>query len=396
MAISKMRKFRIAIVCPAFDRFIAGSFISTLRFAKLLSKKGHEIIVLSSKYPRDKDIEMIGEVKVYRLHSFCVPGTGKKLYLPYANRKRIREILIKEKTEIVHFMMPDLSAYSSARAAKKLGLKVAAHSHTTSENFVYLAPPYLKFLAGLTNFFAYKFLVGFYNHLSDVIICPTEFARKFILSKGLKKKTYVVSNGVDRRVFRRFDAKKYEKKFGLSKGTIKAFFVGRLDPEKNIPELIKSVPFVLEKFKNFEVCIVGGGYKTEQLENLVGEMNLGKTIKFLGRVSDEDLVRAYNFGDIFVLPSLVELEGMVVLEAIACGKPILIANSKGSAARFFVSKNGFLFDPKNEKDLAKKMLILLKDKKLRDKMGNVSYEMSKKFDINESVKKLEKIYSTLI
>ena len=104
---------------------------------------------------------------------------------------------------------------------------------------------------------------------------------------------------------------------------------------------------------------------------------------------------AYSCGDIFVLPSLAELEGMAVLESMCCKNPLLIANSKESASVDLVDGNGFLFAPKDPKDLAKKALILLKNEKLRKKMALKSFENSKSYDILKSVDKLEAIYDSV-
>jgi len=105
---------------------------------------------------------------------------------------------------------------------------------------------------------------------------------------------------------------------------------------------------------------------------------------------------AYNASDIFVLPSIAELEGMAVLEAMACGKPIIIANSKESASRYFVDNNGFLFEPQNAVDLAEKILTIISNKELREKMGQRSLEISKDYDIGKSVLKLEQLYYSLL
>jgi hypothetical protein len=87
---------------------------------------------------------------------------------------------------------------------------------------------------------------------------------------------------------------------------------------------------------------------------------------------------------------------MVVLEAMACGKPILIANSKESASVDFVQGNGFLFKSGDSVDLSKKISKLLEDDILRKKMGKKSLELSRNYDINRSVDKLEKTYYSLL
>ena len=101
---------------------------------------------------------------------------------------------------------------------------------------------------------------------------------------------------------------------------------------------------------------------------------------------------AYNASDIFILPSLAELEGMVVLEAMACGKPIIISDAKMSASRFLVDGNGFLFETKNHEHLAEQVLKLIADADLRKKMGKVSFEKVKNYDIHKSVELLEEVY----
>lgn len=201
---------------------------------------------------------------------------------------------------------------------------------------------------------------------------------------------------MDTHKFKRYTAKKYNEGFNLSAKTRKILFVGRLDPEKNISVLIKAAGHIRKDFNNFEVCIVGEGVSKGNLEKLTKKLNVEDKVRFLGKVSDEDLIRLYNFCDIFVLPSIAESEGMVVLEAMSCGKAVLIADAPYSASRYFVNNNGFLFDPYDEKDLADKAVRLLKDEKLLKKMSEQSYRNSRSFDIRKSISKLETAYLEIL
>jgi glycosyltransferase involved in cell wall biosynthesis len=136
---------------------------------------------------------------------------------------------------------------------------------------------------------------------------------------------------------------------------------------------------------------VGIGYLKPKLEQLAKDLGVEKQVTFL-TLNDDDKLLAYNAGHIFISPSFAELEGMTVLEAMACGKPIIVPNAEMNAARFFVDGNGFLFETKNHKDLAEKALIIILDEALRKKMGEVSLAKSKEYDINHSVTKLESVY----
>jgi len=80
------------------------------------------------------------------------------------------------------------------------------------------------------------------------------------------------------------------------------------------------------------------------------------------------------------------------LEAMACGKPIIVSDAEMSASRFFVDGNGFLFKTKDPEDLAHQTLKLITDENLRKKMGMVSFEKSKNYDIQRSVDRLEEVY----
>ena len=142
--------------------------------------------------------------------------------------------------------------------------------------------------------------------------------------------------------------------------------------------------------------VVGSGHLRQKLEKLAKDLNVNNYVTFLGLVSEEDKIFAYNACDIFILPSLAELEGMVVLEAMACGKPIIISDAKMSASRFFVDGNGFLFETKNGKHLAEQAMELISSMDLRKKMGEVSLEKSKNYDIHRSADKLEEVYYSVL
>lgn len=142
--------------------------------------------------------------------------------------------------------------------------------------------------------------------------------------------------------------------------------------------------------------LAGFGHLEDSLRKQAKELGVDTHVKFLGRVSDDEMVMAQHAADIFVLPSLAELEGMVVLEAIASGKPIVIANSKESASTYFVDGNGFLFEPKNPEDLAAQVVKLANNPELRKKMSEKSLKISRNYDIDESVRRLEELYYSLV
>lgn len=400
------RNLNIALVCDAIDDYKAGSFISTLRIAEILKRRGYKIILIGARsaiHPKDNYYK---GMKVYRFPSILLPKSEKKFYMGFASVRKLKKIFKEEKIDIVHTILVIPLEVASLKAAKALGIKTVVHCHTQPENVFVNIP---KFLGReiLNKIFA-KYILWVNSH-ANALIYPSEFAKKLFPKTARHIKSAVISNGVDTSKFAKMNKgnlwklkninkllQKFFRKYNLPKGRKNILFVGRLHPEKNIQTILKAAPLILKKEPKAYFYIVGEGYQENYLKNLAKNLKINKNVKFFGQVSDEELIMAYNACDIFVLPSFVELEGMVVLEAMSCGKPILIANSPRSASAYFVNENGFLFELENEKDLALQALKLLKNEDLKKKMGEKSRKDSKKYDINASVSKLEKVYLSIL
>lgn len=384
------KKMNIAFVCDPISDNKAGVIVSTLRFAEMLKKHGHKIIFIAAKNPDSPKEDYFRDFKVYRFHSILIPKSEGEWRLAFPWFSDLKNIFIREKIDIVHLILPTPLSAISSRVAKSLNIGLISHSHSQPENIFLHLPKFLrlKFIDNLYN----KYLSWIYKK-ADAIIYPSIFAKKHLekLNKGIREE--IISNGVDRSFFKKISQyDDFIDKFNLLKNEKKIIYVGRLHPEKSVETLIKSMYYVSKNLEDVHLYIVGSGHQRDKLERLSKDLKLNKKVTFLGKISNEDLVKAYSFCDLFVLPSLAELEGMVVLEAISCGLPIVIANSKQSASVDFVKENGLLFDPENEEDLCLKILWMFNNPSKMLEMSKRSLELSEKYDINESVRKLEDLY----
>src|SRR3989344_3360067 len=388
-----MRKLNILMVCDAVANQPGGAFISALRFARLLKKRGHRIIFLAALYPNTKKIDEVEGMRVYRYRSIALPKFDRLIRISFQTSHEVDAILKKERIDIVHVIIPTPSCATAIKSARKLNLKVVSHSHAQPENWTAHLPKLLQNDTMEKRLYAY--IVKFYS-TTDAVVCPSPFAERLLREHNLKTRTVVISNGVDISHFKKTPYAAFLKKYKLNPREKRLLFVGRLSPEKSVETLIEAIPLIARGCSNVRIEIMGVGYLVDTLKQRAQELGVSDRVTFWGRVSDRDLLLAYNACDIFVLPSLVELEGMVVLEAMACAKPLLIANSPESASPDFVKKNGFVFKPKDATDLAKKVIMILKNNSLRKRMSEASLRMSREYDINKSVDKLEHLYYDLI
>jgi glycosyltransferase involved in cell wall biosynthesis len=364
------RPLRIAIVCDAVTDCIAGSFVSTRRFADLLKARGHTILFIASRSPMSPTDDEHNGIKAYRFASILLPKTEGQFYLGFPTFGALRRIFQDERIDVVHSMIPTPAAITATRAARSLSIPVVAHSHTQPDN-LFMHLPFFFPIQTLSNLF-YRYLNWIYG------------------------KAEVISNGVDSSVFMRRDPAAFLEKFHIPAGRTRIVFVGRIHPEKSIDTLIRATPFIFKNGIDIQTIIVGFGHMEHSLQKLARELGVADRVTFTGKVDTDDLVSAYSAADLFVMPSLAELEGMAVLEAMACGAPVLIADAPESAARYFVDGNGALFRPGDEKHLAQEATRLLQDPSALSRMRDASLAKSRNYDINVSVARIEDAYRRLL
>ncbi len=385
-----VKKLNIAFVCDSVNLQDSGSLISTWHFSVALAKKGHKVVLISTGEKNSFSVEE--GVRIYRIGSWATPGTEGKWRMPiFPSKRYMKDVFTKEKIDLVHFTVPTPLCLRAANLAKKMGLPVVGHSHTQPENLTM----YYRFDSELFKKYFYKFLLWFYSR-AGVVVCPTKFSESKLkkYSKGVN--TVVISNGVDLNRFKKVEiTDEFIKKYDIKKGKKRILFVGRIWPDKNAAVLVKAMYLILKKNKNVYLDLVGAVSDqkyVDEVRALIEKYNLHDRVHLWGKVSDSDVVSFYNVCDVFCLPSYVELEGMVVLEAMGLEKPIVISDSVESASRFFVDGNGYNFHTADEVDLSKKMLKILGDDDLRKKMGEKSFENVKRLEMGECVKQLEDVY----
>lgn len=387
------RKLTIAMVNDAVTDCIAGSFISTRRFAKILKERGHRVLFVAATSPRHpaSDVDEQG-IRAFRFRSFLMPKSEGQVYLGFPTSKELQKIFKEEKVDVVHIMIPFFSGLSAMKAAKALNIPVVVHSHTQPENIFMNLPGFLP--KSFLNRYFCRYLEWFYGR-ADAIVFPSVFSQEQF--PRLKKMAQaVISNGVDTEVFHPASADSFFEKFALDAAQKHVLYLGRLHPEKSVDTFIKAIPLVLARAPGTHFLIAGFGHLEGELRSLVAKLGVSKQVTFCGKLSDEEVVQAFNAASLYVLPSLAELEGMTVLEAMACGCPVLIADSKDSAARYMVDGNGFLFAPKDSSDLAEKITRLMCDEPQRAQFAATSLSTSRRYDIQESVTKLEALYRSRV
>ena len=232
---------------------------------------------------------------------------------------------------------------------------------------------------------------------SDFVTMPTEKAIKdLIWSRGEEFPVPVaaVSNGVDLTNFKpgRAAASIYNK-YNITKDRSIVLYVGRVDPEKKLGTVIDAFNEARKSIPTAMLVVVGDGVDKIRLMNKVDKMGLGGDVRFVGKVLPPDLYELYRIGDVFVTASEIETQGIVLIEAAACGLP-LIAVDKGAVSEVCRNDiNGYLCEPGNVAEISKAIVKILSDGKKRERFVKNSIKIANEHDFEKTLDRFMNIYN---
>lgn len=387
---------KIVMISDTYPPNVNGAALATERLALELAERNNKIYVIAPSTSFKRHTAQQKNITVYRVRSIpiMIERTQEFRFSPQPLHEReVLKIIRTIKPDIIHINEPWLMGLSALKLGKKEGIPVISTHHFMPENLVHHLRLPIK-VQNIITVSVWKWYVKLCKNF-DVVICPTQVAANLIKKYSADVNLQVVSNGIDLELFNKKNNGEYlADKYKLPR-KLNLLFVGRIDKEKNIDVLIKAAALIKDQI-DFHITIVGQGKEKTNLKKLAANLGIMSRITFTGFLPEKDLPNMYTTADIFVMPSIAELQSLVTMEAMASSLPVIAANAVALPHLVHDNKNGFLFNPGDEKELAAKLTILLKDKKMREKMGDESLKIIKEHDIKKTVVAIENIYKATI
>jgi glycosyltransferase involved in cell wall biosynthesis len=218
------------------------------------------------------------------------------------------------------------------------------------------------------------------------------------LVKGIyHRPSVVIRSGVDVDYFQeKILNNNFRKKFGIKVDDFFILQVGSLVYYKHPEDSIKMLRLLNKKYPNIKLVFIGTG-KQEPFKKLVKKLKLETKVLLLGPINDEEVKEAYQACDTFVFPAENQSWGLVVIEAMASGKPAIVSNKTGVSEVISDGENGFIFECRNIEQMAKKTELLINNENLREKIGeNASNYIKENFSWEKYADKMEKIFKDSI
>lgn len=213
----------------------------------------------------------------------------------------------------------------------------------------------------------FTFLLPFTRHIWR------EASAVVAVSQGLKDLAHISYPDTEIQVIRNgIDSQQFQPRSqpDLNRGKVAILFVGRLAEQKGLRYLLQTLPLLHESAETpFELRILGDGPQRQEMESMVERMRLTNLVHFVGWVPSEEVKAYLQDSDIFVLPSLIEGLPISVLEAMACGLPVVTTDTRGNNELVRSGENGFLVPVGDVESLATSLRVLIADLSLRKAMG---------------------------
>jgi 1,2-diacylglycerol 3-alpha-glucosyltransferase len=368
---------------------ISGVVRSVSTFRRALTDLGHNVFVFAQDAPDYEDEEPFifryPAVKLGLPHE--IPAT-----IPFS--PFIDNLFPSLRVDVIHSHHPILVGQAAANIAEKFGLPLVFTYHSRYHEY----SQYLPIKSDALDEFvkdAIKTWLDGYMRRCQHIVAPSESIRQKLMEEhGVTGSITVVPTGIDLNLFRKADGGKIRSKNGWNQKKV-LISIGRLVKEKNWKTLLKAVKMVVETHPDVCLALIGDGDERESLEHYAQELGISNHVEFIGKVPFDEVPGYLKAADLFCFASRSETQGLVTMEAMSAGLPVVALDGTGTRDVVTDGVEGFLTEDYSEA-LSKSICKVLEDENLRERFKRAVESKSTTFSIEEQAKRLVQVYQEAI
>jgi glycosyltransferase involved in cell wall biosynthesis len=376
---------RVAIFTNAYKPAISGVVTSISLFRQGLHAAGHETHIFAPDYEDDRDEEPY----VFRLPALDLSEQlNVSIVLPL---KSLVELTLRGlQPAIIHSQHPVWMGDLAASFARELGLPLIFTFHTQYEQY---ARHYLPIAGKLAGHFTEE-RVRRYLQQCRHIIAPTESIRAMLASKfGFREQVSVIPTPVDFDRFRGAVAGDLRARHGLENREV-LLYVGRIAREKGLDLLLRAFAQVHARRPQTRLLLVGSGPYRDGAEHLRDKLGLDAAVTFVGAVPYAEIAPYYAAADLFVFSSTTETQGLVLLESLAAGTPVVAVSAPGAAD--VLKDGGGRLTEATDDDFAQGMLRVLEDEGQLSSLRQEAPAVAGRYSIDATTRLMIEVYEQAV
>lgn len=381
---------RILMISDVYFPRVNGVSTSIQTFAREFQALGHEVTLIAPDYGQETEQGF----EILRIPSRFLPVDPEDRILRIRPIRALTETLRERRFDILHIHTPFIAHYEGVRWGRALGIPVVESYHTFFEEYL---DKYIRFLPrALLRAAARRFSSSQCNTV-DGLIVPSQAMLQVLRDYGVSNRASVIPTGIDARPFENGDGVDFRRRHGIPLDQPVMVHVGRLALEKNIGFLIDVLEQVRREVPEVLLLIAGEGPARAGLEREVAQRGLDGNTLFAGYLKrDGELQACYRAGDIFIFASRTETQGLVLLEAMASGVPVVSTAVMGTKEVLDGGHGAALIAEERVDDFAAKAIQLLRDPTLRVRMGEAAIHYARTWSAPALAERMLESYRAVI
>lgn len=367
---------------------VNGVVRSVQSFREALTAMGHNVFVFAQE-DNYEDTEPF----IFRYPSLHLPLTGDiPAAIPVSSF--VDQLIPKLKLDVIHTHHPVLLGQTAAIKARDNNLPLIFTFHTQYQEYTHYIPfPQEQVQEFLKNK-VMTWMREFMRKCQHIVI-PSESMRSILVNDyGLVDRFTVIPTGIDITPYKKANgsALRSQWNWGDDKVIISA---GRLAEEKNWVTLLDAFAIAQKTQPNTRLVLLGDGPQVEALRRVAAELEIAERVTFVGKVPFEEIPDYLKAADLFAFASITETQGLVTLEAMAAGLPVVAVDASGTRDILEHGKQGFLTQ-NDPNDLANGIVKLVENSSLMSKFKSAALRTSRTYDNNRLARKMLKVYEQAI
>ncbi len=380
----------ILMVSDVYFPRVNGVSSSIRTFANELKRLGHAVTIVAPDYGDNGDER--AEFDMIRLPSRVIFFDPEDRLIRASAINGAIERLSARDWDVVHIHTPFRAHQLGVKLARRLGKPTVESYHTFFEEYV---GHYLPWLPKRLSRFGARYFSRSLCHGVDHLIVPSEEMTQVLQRYGITTPSSVIPTGIHLEEFRGGDGLRFRRAHGIGDDQPTIVTVSRLSAEKNIGFLLDVARVLIDEFPNLVFILAGEGPDAERLKRHAEQIGLKKNVVFVGNLDRRtQLLDCYKAGDAFVFASPTETQGLVLLEAMSLGVPIVSTAVMGTATVLRDARSARV-STENVAEFAANVAVLLRSGAERKKLADAGPHDAEAWSAPVLMKKVVALYGQL-
>lgn len=377
---------RILYISDVYFPRVNGVSTSIQTFRRELVALGHEVTLIAPAYPESSSDE---EADIVRIASSRVPFDPEDRLMQARALRSVRSRLGNKTFDIVHIHTPFIAHYTGVRIAHELGIPCVATYHTFFEEYLH---HYIPVAPRLLTRAAARAISRSQGNEVDALIVPSRAMLGMLTAYGVRKPMQILPTGVPLAEFSGGDGAAFRRRHGIPADCPLLLHVGRTAFEKNIDFLLLMFKTVASRQPDARFVVTGEGPALGQLKRQACRLEIEANVHFIGYLErSRELIDCYKAADVFVFGSKTETQGLVLLEAMAMGIPI-VALAELGALDILEAQHGALIASADAGEFAHLVIRVLQSPELKRDLAAEGRAFAPQWEAREFAVRLAEFY----